>query len=165
MKYNEMIAMLSKGIVILSLVSLVAAPTLAYHENDPTYGSYSHEELESFFPNYQQEQLRERTQGLKLGPDCDPAKAPGQPDACDINAFIAWIKQIINFMFYIAIPLGVIFIVYGGFVIMTSGGSEERFNKGKQVITAAVIGLAIALGAWLIITALNFFIQPSFQFK
>ena len=55
----------------------------------------------------------------------------------------------------IAIPLGVLFVAYGGFVIMTAGGSEEKVKKGKQVITAAVIGIAIAFGSWLIIFTVN----------
>jgi small-conductance mechanosensitive channel len=100
-----------------------------------------------------------------LAPQCDPALPPNQPGACDVKAFITWIKQVINFMFTIAIPLGVIFIVYGGFVIMTAGGSGDRVEKGKGIIKAAVIGLVIALSAYLIITALNFFIVGSFQFK
>lgn len=104
-------------------------------------------------------------QGFKLGPDCDPALPPSQPGACNIQAFAVWLKKIIGFLFTIAIPVGVIFIVWGGFVIMTAAGSEERVRKGRQIITAALIGVAIALGAWLIITALNFFIQEGFQFK
>lgn len=102
---------------------------------------------------------------FKLGPDCDPALSPSQPGACNIQAFAVWLKKIIGFLFTIAIPVGVIFIVWGGFVIMTAAGSEERVRKGRQIITAALIGVAIALGAWLLITALNFFIQESFQFK
>ena len=45
-----------------------------------------------------------------------------------------------------------IFIAYGGIMIIAAGGSEARFSRGKQIVTAAVIGFLLALGAWLIIT-------------
>jgi hypothetical protein len=92
---------------------------------------------------------------LTLAPKCDPALPPTAPGACNIAAFITWIRQIIQFLLIIAIPIGVIFIVYGGFVIMTAGGSEEKVKSGRKIITASVIGVAIAFGAWLIITTIN----------
>ena len=42
-------------------------------------------------------------------------------------------------------------IAYGGFLWMTSGGSEQRIAKGKEAILAAVIGLAIVFGSFIII--------------
>ena len=45
-------------------------------------------------------------------------------------------------------------ILYAGVVIMTAAGSEERVSKGKKLIIAALWGIAIALGSWLIINAI-----------
>ncbi|KKU75857.1 MAG: hypothetical protein UY02_C0041G0011, partial [Candidatus Giovannonibacteria bacterium GW2011_GWB1_47_6b] len=50
-------------------------------------------------------------------------------------------------------------IVWGGFVIMTAGGSEEKVKKGKGIITASVIGLAILFGSWLIVTVITTFLK------
>ena len=47
--------------------------------------------------------------------------------------------------------LAVVFIIYGGFMWLTAGGSEDRVEKAKQIITAAVIGLIIILLAWAIV--------------
>lgn len=102
---------------------------------------------------------------LTLAPDCKAELPPSDPQSCNIQAFLKWIKKLINFLLIIAIPLGAIFVVWGGFVIMTAGGSEDKFKRGKQIITAAVIGIAISFGAWLIINALNFFLVSEFQFK
>ncbi|MBI2024491.1 MAG: hypothetical protein HYT03_00125 [Candidatus Harrisonbacteria bacterium] len=93
-----------------------------------------------------------------------PCEASLPPDGkvgggCDIHDFIVFLKNIINFTFYVAIPLAVIFIVWGAFVIMTAGGSETRFGKGKSIITAAVIGLAILFGSWLIVTVVVRFLE------
>lgn len=41
--------------------------------------------------------------------------------------------------------------IIGGIMILTAGGSEDRMKKGRRVITAAVLGIAIGLGAFLII--------------
>lgn len=49
--------------------------------------------------------------------------------------------------------LGVIFlvlIIYGGFMWMTAHGSEDKVSKAKNLITEAIIGLVIVLGAYLI---------------
>jgi len=61
------------------------------------------------------------------------------------------IKNIIDFLMYIVIPLAAVMIVVGGIMIMTAGSSTERVAKGKEIVTAAVVGLLIALLSWLII--------------
>lgn len=40
---------------------------------------------------------------------------------------------------------------YGAFLMITSGGSEQRVTSGRKVITSAAIGLAIALLAFVIV--------------
>lgn len=47
--------------------------------------------------------------------------------------------------------IAVVFIIYGGFVWLTAGGSEERVEKAKGIITAAVIGLIVILLAWAVV--------------
>lgn len=94
---------------------------------------------------------------------CDPAQPPNQ-GGCGIDDFILLVKVVIGFLQVIIIPLAVGFIVWGGFVIMTAGGSEERVKQGKKIITAAVIGIVISLGAYLLITAFNFILKtPLFK--
>jgi len=97
-------------------------------------------------------------QGSPFIGKCDPSKPPGA-GGCGIPEFIAFVKNVINYLFVIAIPLAVIFIVWGGFVIMTAGGSEEKVKKGKGIITASVIGLAILFGSWLIVTVITTFLK------
>jgi len=51
--------------------------------------------------------------------------------------------------------LGIIFvilIIYAGLTWMTSAGNEEKITKAKNVMTAAIIGLAIVLLAYAITT-------------
>lgn len=41
--------------------------------------------------------------------------------------------------------LALLMFVYGGFMMLSSGGSEDKVRKGKDAITAAVIGIFIIL--------------------
>lgn len=79
-----------------------------------------------------------------------PCGGQGQ-DPCTWCHLMQLFKNVINFLMYIAFPLAAVMIVVGGIMIMTAGGSTERVAKGKEIVTAAVIGLLIALLSWLII--------------
>ena len=71
---------------------------------------------------------------------------------CTICHLFEGVSRIINFLLKnIAFPLGVVAILYGGFMIMTSGGSEERVKKGKTALKFAIYGIILAFAAWLII--------------
>ncbi|MFA4999952.1 MAG: IPT/TIG domain-containing protein [Patescibacteria group bacterium] len=51
--------------------------------------------------------------------------------------------------------LGIIavgFVIYGGFIWMTSGGEEEKVEKAKKILKSGVIGLVIILASWGIAT-------------
>lgn len=44
-----------------------------------------------------------------------------------------------------------VFFVYGGFTIILSFGNSEKVNKGKQILVAAIVGLVISFGAYILI--------------
>ena len=49
--------------------------------------------------------------------------------------------------------LGIVFLIlmlYGGYLWMTARGVEEKVDKAKDLITAAIIGLIIIVGAYAI---------------
>lgn len=41
-----------------------------------------------------------------------------------------------------------IYLVYGGFLITTSAGDEEKITKAKHIVTNGVIGIAVVLSSW-----------------
>ena len=57
------------------------------------------------------------------------------------------IYSVTNWIFYIMTLLAVVFIVFGGFTVLTAAGDPAKATKGKGMLTYAVIGLAIALVA------------------
>ena len=56
-----------------------------------------------------------------------------------------------NILRVLAIGVGTIMIIWGGIMIMTSAGSEERVTKGKNILKWTLIGVAIAVSASFII--------------
>ncbi len=81
---------------------------------------------------------------------CGPG-IPGK-EICKFCDLLILVNKIINFALYnIAIPLVVVFIVWGGLTIMTAGDSTEKVAQGRKMIQSAIIGVFIALGAWMII--------------
>ncbi len=83
---------------------------------------------------------------------CGGKDASGNSEpACNWCFLMEMVSRVINYLIYIIFPLAAIMIVVGGGFIMTAAGSPVRVAKGKEIITAAVIGLLIALLSYLII--------------
>lgn len=72
----------------------------------------------------------------------------------------ALILSVINWVLGFLGLAAVILIIYGGILWMTSAGEDKRAKQGKMVIKNAVIGLAIILGAYVIV---NFVIASLIQ--
>jgi hypothetical protein len=73
---------------------------------------------------------------------------------CTLCDGIKVTQNIIQMLFELAIPVATAMIAWGAFVFMTAGGSDERVKKGRQIMTSAVIGLVVVLGAWIIINTM-----------
>lgn len=62
--------------------------------------------------------------------------------------------QVINFatnlVFLIGVALTIIFLIIGGIRYVTSGGDKEAATQARSMITNAVIGFVIVIGAWAI---------------
>ena len=93
-----------------------------------------------------------QNENLKLiNINCNPALTPSN-GGCGISEFVILIKGIIDYLLTIIVPsIAILMFVWAGFVIMTAGGSTAHFEKGKKIIVAALVGVIIALGVWLII--------------
>lgn len=74
------------------------------------------------------------------------------------NPIASFIVQIVNFLVLTIGSLSFVTIVVGGFILMTSHGNENALTKGKDILKYAILGLVVALLAY-IITA---FVQSLF---
>lgn len=71
---------------------------------------------------------------------------------CGFKEFMDLVNRVINFiLFKMVIPIAAIMFAYAGFQIVTSGGSPGARTKAKDIFFNAVLGLVIAVAAFLII--------------
>ena len=67
-------------------------------------------------------------------------------------------NKIISGALYAVGIVGVIAIIYGGYLYMTSGANEEQRKKGRSVLTWAVLGVVVVILATLLVNvAVNLF--------
>src|SRR4030043_291303 len=92
-------------------------------------------------------------QGILSGPlvPCGTAINPNPCTLCDIFKVA---KNIIDFLLLIIFFVATIFIVIGGIRMLTSAGSPEHVDRGKRMITAAIVGVIIALVSWILLAEL-----------
>lgn len=64
-----------------------------------------------------------------------------------VSSFSQWFGNLLVSIQGIVGWLAVIMIIVGGMTYMTSGGSQTQASKGKAILTAALIGFAVAVAA------------------
>ena len=80
---------------------------------------------------------------------CGPGTDKKDCEFCDIFVMSSGILEWI-FKFIVPTVATLMFII-GGLLFIFAGAKAEMFNKAKGIITAAVIGLLIIFGAWVIV--------------
>ena len=78
---------------------------------------------------------------------------PGFEDSgSDLKSFI---ESIYKFGIWTVGIAAVLMITIGGFMYLTSAGNTSKMDVAKKVVTDAIIGLVVALGAYLILYVIN----------
>lgn len=74
-------------------------------------------------------------------------------EPCDFNALMDLINTVIHFiLFNMVIPIAAIMFVYAGILMISAGGEAAGARtKAKSIFTNVVLGLIIAIAAFLII--------------
>ncbi len=93
-------------------------------------------------------------------PDCDPA---GTPEAQKLNNCDKWsnvlqlISNVISFiLFKMVLPISAIMFAYAGWLMISAGGEAGQITQAKEIFGNIVLGLVIALAAWLIVKQILF---------
>ena len=68
---------------------------------------------------------------------------------------ISLVREIIKVVRIFVVPIVVLFIIYGGFLLATAGGNPTKISTGKTTITWALIGGVIVIGAELILAVIQ----------
>lgn len=95
---------------------------------------------------------------VPCGKSADKPLAPGESEEvrlpCQFCHFLVMFRGILDFILKLVIVIGVLMFTIGGFMFLFAGGSPERLDLAKRILTSTVIGLAIIFGAWLIINTI-----------
>lgn len=75
-------------------------------------------------------------------------------DDCTFQHLLQLVKNIINFIVAIAVPLASVVIMYAGIKLVLSRTNETERSEAKKVLWTAVWGLVIVLAAWLIVNTI-----------
>ena len=59
--------------------------------------------------------------------------------------------KIVNLLFTIIGSVSFAFFIYGGVVMIVSFGNSDRFGTGRSILIAAIVGIFISFGAYLLI--------------
>lgn len=83
--------------------------------------------------------MNKQTQAFagKQGADFGTPRDPREIAATIINSLLGLLGTLL-----------VCYVVYGGYLVLLSGGDEDKISEGKKVIKNAVIGLALILSAY-----------------
>ncbi len=85
--------------------------------------------------------------------------AGGPTRPCDFCDALQVTANIVDYLLTFATVAATIMIVVGALIMMFAAGSEERFATGKKTVLNAVIGMAIALVSWLVVSEVLHFLS------
>lgn len=78
---------------------------------------------------------------------------------CDFCDGLIVVRNVTVMLIWFSGIAALIMIAVGALLMMFAAGSEERFAKGKTAMLNALIGLGIALGAWLVVNFVLHFLS------
>lgn len=73
----------------------------------------------------------------------------------DIDTFAELAAAILRAVVIVAIPLTVLFLIWGGFLFVTAQGNEEQIKRAKKAFFWAVIGAMVVVAAWAMAVAIT----------
>lgn len=68
---------------------------------------------------------------------------------------IYYISIVIDFVTAMIVAMGLIAIVVAGYFYMTAGGSSDRISTAKSLLASALLGIVLALAAFLILNTIS----------
>jgi hypothetical protein len=93
----------------------------------------------------------------------------GQPipagEQCGMKEFIQLIKNVMNFLFLLSVPLSTISFVWVGVMYLTAQGNPSKIERAKGIAWKVLLGFIIICSAWLIVNEITRrLFKPEFQY-
>jgi len=81
--------------------------------------------------------------------------ANGLQEECDFNALVRMAQRIINFLLYMSVAIAAAAFAMAGFKYVTARGNVGQIESAHKIFTNVLVGLLIALAAWLVINTVT----------
>lgn len=86
---------------------------------------------------------------------CSGVDETGKIPTCTFDKLMKLVNNIISLMLFLIAPgLAALMFLYGGFLILTSGGNTEKVGHAKKIFMMAITGILIAFCAWIIVKSI-----------
>lgn len=85
---------------------------------------------------------------------CGKSTDTGNDQMCTLCHLIIGIKGLVDYGFTIMVIVGLAMLVIAGVVYIVSAGNEGMMETAKSLMKNVLIGFALILGAWLIVTTM-----------
>ncbi len=95
----------------------------------------------------------ETTNFLNIVP-CGQSSDPNIATNCGLDHFIIVIRNIINALIILAIPMTMIVLTWIGIILLTAQGDSGKITRAKATLWKVVVGFIILVTAWLVVQAL-----------
>ena len=73
----------------------------------------------------------------------------------EFNTIPKFLFSLVDLIFALAVPLIVVFIIYGGFLFITAKGRAEQIEKARYTLGWTLLGAGVLLAAKIIAEALR----------
>ncbi|MBU0647549.1 pilin [Patescibacteria group bacterium] len=83
----------------------------------------------------------------------------GKKEGTLFEQIAPFLANTISFLLSIAGFVATIYIIYAGYLLVTSQGNEQQIETGKKALTGSIIGLVIALSGVLIINSIKIWLK------
>ena len=71
--------------------------------------------------------------------------------SCGFSDLMKLVKNVLDFLLILSVPIAAAIIAYGGFLMITAAGDEGKIEKAKAMFWRVVVGFIVILCAWLIV--------------
>lgn len=72
-----------------------------------------------------------------------------------LTAFYDWAKEYYGYAIAFGVGIGMLVLVYGGYLILFSGGNASKASEGKKFIYGALFGIFVLVGSFSFINFIN----------
>lgn len=81
-------------------------------------------------------------------------KIAGTKDGLQDDKFLKVVKGAVNWVLGILGLIALLFLLYGGFEMVTAAGDDKKYASGQKILKAAAIGLALIGFSWMLISGI-----------